>query len=199
MLDLDLVSQTRQGIPTRIDRGLIAGALCKIQILTTAGAKPLAVRFAEGTTWQGEQHLLTHHILKQKTALLIIPDFGLICCNRTLAGVGIGTFGAEDKVKIALERHPDRIDAACAQDLELRAEMGPQPDIVDMRVGAAVLDQEIGRAFYRKRTDLADIGGKVQGTGRYGLIELKGLVDKLDRGNQHIVKRSRFAAEIKQS
>lgn len=99
VLYLDLVSQTRQRIPTWIHGTLIAGALCKIQILTTAGAKPLAVRFAEGTTWQGEQHLLTHHILKQKTALLIIPYFGLVFGNCVLARDSIGPFGAEDEVK----------------------------------------------------------------------------------------------------
>ena len=67
-----------------------------------------------------------------------------------------------------------------------------------MRTGAAVLDQKIGLAFDRKRTYLSDIGGVVQDTGGNGLIELKGLVDKLDRSNQHIVKGSRFVAQIKQ-
>ncbi len=81
VLQLELVRQTRKRIPSRIGRSLIAGAFCLIQILTTARAKPFAVRRTEGATRQGEQHLLAHHILKQKTALFIIPDFGLIRCN----------------------------------------------------------------------------------------------------------------------
>ncbi len=93
--------------------------MCKVQVLTTAGAKPFAVRFAEGTAGQGEQHLLAHDILEQKTALLIIPYFGLIFRNGVLAGDGIGAFGAEDEVEIALERGGDGLDAAGAEDLEV--------------------------------------------------------------------------------
>ena len=102
VLQLELVRQTRKRIPTRIGRGLVAGTFCLIQILTTARAKPFAVRRTEGTTWQGEQHLLAHHILQQKTALLIIPDFGLIRGNGSLPGVRIGRFRAKYKVKIPL-------------------------------------------------------------------------------------------------
>jgi hypothetical protein len=141
VLYLDLVSQTRQRIPTRISRGFIAGALSKIQILTTAGTKPLAVRFAEGTTWQGEQHLLTHHILEQKTALLIIPYFGLIFRNCVLAGDGIGLFGAEDEVEIALEGGDDGLDAAGAEDFEVSGVGGAEADVVDVGVGGAMLDE----------------------------------------------------------
>jgi hypothetical protein len=170
VLDLDLVSQTRQGIPTRIDRGLIAGALCKIQILTTAGAKPLAVRFAEGTTWQGEQHLLTHHILEQKTALLIIPYFGLIFSNCVLAGDGIGAFGAENEVEIALEGGGDGFDAAGAEDFEVAGVGGAETDVVDMSVGGAVLDEEVSLTFDGERTYLMDVRGVVQGG--EGFVEL---------------------------
>ncbi len=175
MLDLDLVSQTRQGIPTRIDRGLIAGALCKIQILTTAGAKPLAVRFAEGTTRQGEQHLLTHHILQQKTALLIIPYFGLIFSNRVLSGDGIGAFRAENEVKIALEGGGDGLDAAGAEDLEVSGVGGAEADVVDVGVGGAVLDEEVGLPFDGHRAYLMDVRGVVEGG--EGFVEVERLVN----------------------
>ena len=97
VLDLDLVSQTRQRIPTRIRRSLFAGADCEVLVLTTTRAEALAVRFAEGSGGQGEQHLLAHDILKQKTALPIIPDFCLVGGNCVLACLGIGLFGAEDR------------------------------------------------------------------------------------------------------
>ena len=54
VLQLELVGQTRKRIPSRIGRSLIAGTLCLIQILTTARAKPFAVRRTEGATRQGE-------------------------------------------------------------------------------------------------------------------------------------------------
>jgi hypothetical protein len=179
----DFVSQTRQRVPTRIDGTLIAGALCKIQILTTAGAKPLAVRFAEGTTWQGEQHLLTHHILKQKTALLIIPYFGLIFGNCVFAGDGIGSFGAEDEVEVAGEGGGNGFDAAGAEDLEVAAVAGAEADVVDVHVGAAMLDEEVGLAFDGKGAYLMDVRGVVQGTRGDGLVEQEGFVDKLERGD----------------
>jgi hypothetical protein len=177
VLYLDLVSQTRQRIPTRVDRGLIAGALSKIQILTTAGTKPLAVRFAEGTTWQGEQHLLTHHILEQKTALLIIPYFGLVFRNCVLSGDGVGVFGAEDEVEIALEGGVNGLDAAGAEDLEVALVGCADADVVDVRVGGAVLDEEVGLALDGQWAYLVDVGGVVQGTGSEGFVEVEGLVD----------------------
>jgi len=175
VLYLDLVSQTCQGIPTRVGRGLIAGALCKIQILTTAGAKSLAVRFAEGTTWQGEQHLLTHHILEQKTALLIIPYFGLIFSNCVFAGDGIGAFGAEDEVEMSFERGRDGFDAAGAEDLEVAGVGGADADVVDVGVGGAVLDEEVGLTFDGEWTYLMDVRGVVEGG--EGFVEVEGLVD----------------------
>jgi hypothetical protein len=54
VLQLELIGQTRKRIPSRIGRNLIAGAFRLIQILTTARAKPLAVRRTEGATRQGE-------------------------------------------------------------------------------------------------------------------------------------------------
>jgi hypothetical protein len=177
VLYLDLVSQTCQGIPTRVGRGLVAGALCKIQILTTAGAKPLAVRFAEGTTWQGEQHLLTHHILEQKTALLIIPYFGLIFSNCVLSGDGISAFGAENEVKIALEGGWDGFDAAGAEDFEVALVGGADADVVDVGVGGAVLHEEIGLAFDGEWAHLMDVRGVFESAGGDGFVELEGFVN----------------------
>src|SRR5271168_2737323 len=60
-----------------------------------------------------------------------------------------------------------------------------------------MLDQQIGDTFDRKRTYLPDVGGVVEHAGSNGLIELKRLIDELERGYQHIVKGSRFAPQIK--
>ena len=76
--------------------------------------------------------------------------------------------------------------------------MRPQPDIVHMRIGTAMLNQKIGHALHRKRAYLPDVRGIVQHTGSNRLIELKRLINELDRSNQHDVKVSRFAPQIKQ-
>jgi hypothetical protein len=72
----------------------------------------------------------------------------------------------------------------------------PHPDVVHVRVGVAVLDQQIGHAINRQRSYLPNIGGIVQYTGGNDLIELKGLIDELEGGNQHDIKVSRFTAQI---
>ena len=48
-----------------------------------------------------------------------------------------------------------------------------------------MLDQKIGHAVHRKRTHLPDIGSIVQHTRSNRLIELKRLINKLDRSNKH--------------
>jgi hypothetical protein len=128
---------------------------------------------------------------------LIIPDFGLICSNGTLSGVCVGAFGAEEEIKIALEGDGDGIDTAGAENLEVGTVVGPETDVIDVGVGAAVLDDEVGYAFDGKGTYLADVGGELEGAGGDGLIEFEGFVDKLERGNQHSIKGSRFVVQIK--
>jgi hypothetical protein len=114
---------------------------------------------------------------------LIIPDFGLICCNCPLCGVCVGAFGAEDEVKIALEGDGDGIDTAGTENLEVGAVMGPETDVVDVGVGAAVLYEEIGYSFDRKGAYLPDVGGEIEDAGSNGLIEFEGFVDELERGD----------------
>jgi hypothetical protein len=67
-----------------------------------------------------------------------------------------------------------------------------------MRTGAAMFDQKIGYTLHRKWTNLPDVGSIFQNTGSNRLIELKRLINELDRGNQHKVKVSRFAPQNKQ-
>jgi hypothetical protein len=196
-LDLDLAGQISKRIPTRVGRSLLAGALSKIQILTAAGAKPFAVFFAEGATRQGEQHLLAHDILKQKTALLIIPYFRLIFSNCVLTEERIGTHRAEDKVEIADEGGGNRVDAACTQDFEVAGVLGADADIVDVGIGAAVLDKKVCLTFHGKRAHLLDVGSVIEGTGSDGLLKFEGLIYELERGNQHIIKGSRLEVEVK--
>jgi hypothetical protein len=73
----------------------------------------------------------------------------------------------------------------------------PEADVVDVRVGAAVLDQQIGDAVDGEWTYLTDVGGIIERTGSNNLVELKWFVDELERGNQHAIKGSRFAARRK--
>ena len=88
----------------------------KVQVLATARAKSLAVFFAERTAGQGEKHLFAHDILKGKTALFIIPDFGLIRGNSIAPGFGVGSLGTEDQVEAALDGVADRLNAPGAED-----------------------------------------------------------------------------------
>jgi hypothetical protein len=66
-----------------------------------------------------------------------------------------------------------------------------------MRVGGAVFNEQVGDTFDWKRTYLPNVRGIVEHAGSNGLIELKRLIDELERGYKHILKGSRFGAEIK--
>ena len=139
MLDLELIGQTRKRIPSQIGRSVAAGTGCKIQILATARAKPFAIFLAESTAGQGEQHLFAHHIFKRKTALLIITDFCLIGGNCVFPGDRIGLLGPEHQVELSAQRQRHRLDAAGAENLEVAMIRSPQPDVVDLGTGVAVL------------------------------------------------------------
>lgn len=192
VLNLDLVSQTRQRIPTRIRRCLFAGADCEVLVLTATRAEALAVWFAECSRGQGEQHLLAHDILEQKTALFIIPDFGLVGGNCVLAHHSVGLGGAEDEVEFAGEGLGDGLDAAGAKNLEVALVGGAEANVVDdgtrSALFAAVFDEEIGLTLYGKRGDLTNIGAVFEGAGGDGLVDLEGFVKELDRGNEHVFK-----------
>ena len=178
MLRLELLGQTGKRIPSRVGGRRIAGTFRLIQILTTARAKPFAVCCAESTAGQGEQHLLAHHIFEQKTALLIIPDFGLIWGNGVLASLRSSGTGAENEVEIALKRHLDRFQAAGAEDLEPGRVMCPQADVVDvlnaatMVVSSMVLNDQVGPTFDRQRGRLTNVRGIIERTGIDNLVKI---------------------------
>jgi hypothetical protein len=152
VLNLDLVSQSRERIPTRIRRCLFAGACCEVLVLTAARAEALAVWLAEGSGGQGQQHLLAHDILKQKTALLIIPDFGLIGGDCVLSRLGISLDRPEDQVKITQKRLRNWFDAPGAENLELTVVASPQPNVVHLGIAAtlftAVFNQQVSLPFH---------------------------------------------------
>jgi hypothetical protein len=131
-----------------------------VPVLTAARAEALAVRFAEGSGWQGEQHLLAHDILEQKTALFIIPDFRLVRGNCVLARRRIDPHGPKDEVKVTRKGLGNRLHAAGAQDFEITLVVGT----------------------------LADIFAILDGAGSDRLGDLKGLVEELDRGNEHVLR-----------
>jgi hypothetical protein len=114
---------------------------------------------------------------------LIIPYFGLIFRNGVLAGDGIGSFRAEDEVKIALKGGRDGFDAAGTEDFEVGMVASAEADVVDVATGAAMFDDEVGLAFDGHRAKLTDVGGVVEGSGGDGFVDLEGFVYELDRGD----------------
>ena len=107
---------------------------------------------------QGEEHLFAHDIFKGKSALFIVPDFGLVEGNCAFAGLGVGGLGAEDEVEVAAERGADGLDAAGAEELEVAGEGGADADVGDLLVVAAVFDDEVGAAGDGEGADLGDVG-----------------------------------------
>jgi len=187
LLGFDRAGQTRERIPTRVGGG-VAVAGFEVQVLATARAKSLAVFLAERAGGQGEKHLFAHDILKQKSTLFIIPDFGLVEGDCALTGLGIGGLGAEDEVEVAGERRGDGLDAAGAEELEIALVGGAEADVGDLLTVAAVFDDEVGAAGDRKRSNLGDVGGVVEHAGGDGFREEERFLFELERGDKHVFK-----------
>jgi len=66
-----------------------------------------------------------------------------------------------------------------------------------MRVGAAVLNKQVGDSVDWQWPYLSNIRGIVQHTGINDFAELKRLIDELEWGDQHIVKGSRLGPQVK--
>ncbi len=79
--------------------------------------EPAAFRLTERPARQREQNLLAHYIFEQKTAMFIIPDFGLFFRDRMLAHLRIRIFGAKDKIELTGERPLHRVKSARAEQL----------------------------------------------------------------------------------
>jgi len=162
--------------------------------LATAWAKSFAVRRAERAAGQGEKHLFAHDILKQKTALSIIPDFCLVDGNCSFPGGGIGPFWAEDEVEFTFHGDGNWVDAAGAEDFELPFIAGSEADIADELVGAAVFDEEVGLAVDGQGADLEDVGGVVDQARSELLVDDKGFFFEIEGSNQHINKGMEIGA-----
>jgi hypothetical protein len=180
-----LIGQTSKRIPSRIGRSLIAIALSYIQILAAARAQTFAVRLTESAIRQGKQHLLTHYILKQKPALSIIPYFGLILGNGSLSRLRVRALRPEQQVEPAYHRHRNRVYATRTQYLKLARIVGADPYIVHVVVRSAMLHHQIRLSLHGQRPYLPQVRGKLQYPRRNRLIKQQGLINKLDRCNQH--------------
>jgi hypothetical protein len=97
----------------------------EIAVLAAARAKSLAVGLAQRPDRQGQKHLLPQHIFKQQTVFLIIPDFGLRCCDGPFREAGISPQGPVNEVKFRRQGHLDRLDAAGARYLKFAGKPAP--------------------------------------------------------------------------
>src|SRR5579875_1899801 len=108
-----------------------------IAIRAALRAKAQAVLPAECPSGQGKQHLLTHGILQQQTALLIITDFRLVFGNRVLPGLGIYPGRTEDEVEVVCKILLNRLEATRTKQLETPGEICPKPNIFHKLTGPA--------------------------------------------------------------
>src|SRR3569833_2663922 len=124
-------AQSRKRLPARIRLPLLAGAILVVSVLAAARAKSFAVILAQRPDRQRQKHLLAQHILKQKTVLLIITDFGLHCRYRPLRGRRVSTNWPEDEVEFPVQRNINRLNTSRTRHLERSCELPPQPDVRD--------------------------------------------------------------------
>jgi hypothetical protein len=163
----------------------IASADLKIQILSTAGAKPFAVLLTERSRRQGKQHLLAQNILNRKTASFIVPDFGIGGRDGVLRGVSVDTGGAEQQVKVFFEPMRHWIEASGTGHFKITLVAGAQTNVMDQLMGPVILREEISAAAYWHAVYLANPGTVIDGAGGNRLIELKRLPFKLEHRYQY--------------
>src|ERR1700728_5264535 len=132
-----------------------------VTVGSAARAKSLAVGLAQRPDRQGQKHLLPQHIFKQQTVFLIIPDFGLVRCNRPLRAVGVDANGAENEVEIRSERNLDWLDTARARCLKPARKLTPEPDTRDIFLRAAVLVNHLCAARCGKIANLLRLAAKI--------------------------------------
>lgn len=180
-----LAGETGESVPSWVGRSLIAMAVCSVPILAAVLAETFAVVLTEGSAGQREQHLLTHDILEQKPASIIVTDFGLFFRDRSLGGIGIGGVGAEDQVEVAGEVLEHWIEAAGALELEGSVVAGAEADVLDDLPGTPVLDEEVGASLDGEGTGLTEVRGVVDGADREGVVEVERFFLKFDGGDEH--------------
>ena len=172
-------------VPPWIGDGVSAVAGACVEVLTAVGAEPLAVLFAERTAGQGEQHLLTHDVLKQQAVVSIIPYFSLVLGDGSFSGLGVRVFGAEEEVEGAFEWNFYGLEAAGAGDFKVSFIGGSDADVGDFLLWAAMFDDEIGFAVEGQGADLAGVDGIVDCAGWNGLVKDEGLFFEVERGDEH--------------
>jgi len=150
--------------------------------------KALAVLATQRASGQGQQHLLTHHVLKQKTCLPIIPYFGLVLGNCAFPGLRIRILRPEQQIEIALQLHRHRLHAARAQNLKVTLVPRPNPDIVDRLLRPAMLHNQIRFALNRQRPNLPRIQRILDRAWRNLLTKLQRLILQIKRCNQHDIQ-----------
>ena len=178
-------TKTLQRAPAGIDLRLGTGTVCIIPVFAAAGAKSFAIFPAERAIGQGKQHLLTHDIFQQKTALFIIPDFGLSFADGALTCLGIGAAGTEDQVEPQIGMMTDRVKAARAQQLEHPAAASPDTNVHDDLPRSAVLFNAIRSTFDVQRARLPHVRCIVDHTRGNVQFERKWVRKEVSRGNTH--------------
>jgi len=157
----------------------VAGAVLAVTVRAAGRAESLAVGLAQSSDRQGEKHLLTQHIFKQQTVLLIITDFGLVRCYGAFGGLGVGIGGAKDEVEVGSDGNGNGFDTAGAGYLEVAVETSAKADVGDDFAGAAVFVDDFGAAGGGEGAGLLGFAAKVNGAGGEAEVEFDGLAFEL--------------------
>src|ERR1017187_381982 len=136
-------------------------------------AQSLAVFATNQFHGRRQQHLLTQDVFQQKTFALIIADFGVRLGNGDFFRPAIDAYGPIEQVERPVYRVRQRLETAGASNFESHVEPANYPDVVNVFLVPAMLDDQLRPALGVQRTHLTEVGTKIHRSGRKTLAELQ--------------------------
>ncbi|HLI62035.1 MAG TPA: hypothetical protein VKV05_01455 [Terriglobales bacterium] len=184
-LALQLLSDSAQGLPTRVAYGLLTVAWRYIQVTAALRTQPLAIFTAQRPHWSSQQDLLPQSVFQQQPFSFIIADFGLGLADGKFFPATVDAQGAVDQVKIAVYLVTDRLQTAGTIELQVRRDAADKPNVLNILMMPAMLHHQLGSPLTMEATDLAELLTELNGARLIFLVELQFLEFQLSNLNQH--------------
>src|ERR1700684_395770 len=143
LLMRQLAADFLQRRPTRFFERHGARTLPLVQILAAVRAQSLAIFAARHLQWDGQQHLLAHHIVKQNSLAFIIADLSLRIGHRYLVPPRVRPLRTIQQVELALHILSKRLQAARTTRFEARRQSASDPYVLDYLVLTVMLLDQI--------------------------------------------------------
>jgi hypothetical protein len=134
-----------------------------VQVAAAVQAYSLAILAAKRPGRQGKKNLLPQDILKRKTVILIVPDFGLRGRDGVLRTIKIGANRAKKEVEFTRNGVFYRVNAPGTRDFEISLVACTNANIGDDIPGTAMFFKQVSASGGMQIAVLVDIRTVIDG------------------------------------